>query len=64
MDLKRRFGLSALAVAQVIKFLIILAIVAGVAYGIYFAWTNFIKRSSSTVSRAGAARTARALNPK
>jgi hypothetical protein len=64
MDLKRRFNLLGLAIAQFIKFLLILAIIGGAGYGIYFVWTNFIKQSASTVNSAGAARTEKVLNPK
>ncbi|MHB9138254.1 MAG: hypothetical protein ACYC4Q_02505 [Victivallaceae bacterium] len=64
MDLKRRISLLGLAIAQFIKFMLILAIIGDAGYGIYFAWTKFIKQSSATVSSAGSARTEKVLNPK
>ena len=64
MDLKRRFNLLVLSIAQFIKYLLILAIIGGAGYGIYYVWMNFIKQSTSTVNSAGAARTDKVLNPK
>jgi len=64
MDLKRRLSLLGLAMAQFIKFMLILAIVGGAGYGIYVAWTKFIKQSSATVNSAGNARSEKVLNPK
>ena len=38
--------------------------IAGAGYGIYVAWTKFIKQSSATVNSAGNARSEKVLNPK
>ncbi|MFA7231886.1 MAG: hypothetical protein WC071_11505 [Victivallaceae bacterium] len=48
----RGFKLFLLAVAQFIKFILILAAVGALAYGAYFAWVKFIKNTQQHTGSA------------